>query len=98
VRVHDWSLALRAGVAAVAAVVAFAGCSSVMPGALDGDGGAGGDGAPRTGAGPGVTADSVKVVFVGVDLKATASVTGFKTADAGDPARQVKTASHLGLL
>ncbi|MGI5184915.1 hypothetical protein ACQEVZ_52555 [Dactylosporangium sp. CA-152071] len=87
-RVHDWSLALRAGAAAVAAVVAFAGCSSVMPGALDG-GGATGD-QPVTGAGPGVTADSVKVVFVGVDLKATASVTGFKTADAGDPARQVK--------
>ncbi|WP_327011216.1 ABC transporter substrate-binding protein [Dactylosporangium sp. NBC_01737] len=90
-RAHDWSLVLRAGVAAVAAVVAFAGCSSVMPGALDGDGGgATGEQARRTGAGPGVTADSVKVVFVGVDLKATASVTGFKTADAGDPARQVK--------
>ncbi len=92
-RVPDWprrqdrSLVLRAAAAAAAAVVAFAGCSSVMPGALDGDGG---DTAPRTGAGPGVTADTVKVVFVGVDLKATASVTGFKTADAGDPARQVK--------
>jgi ABC-type branched-subunit amino acid transport system substrate-binding protein len=88
-RVQDWSLVARAGVAAVAAVVAFAGCSSVLPGALEGDG-AGAGGAAATGAGPGVTADSVKVVFVGVDLKATASVTGFKTADAGDPARQVK--------
>ncbi|MET7425112.1 hypothetical protein [Dactylosporangium sp. NPDC005555] len=90
-RVHDWSLTLRAGAAAVAAVVAFAGCSSVMPGALGGPGGTGGGDDQRlTGTGPGVTADSVKVVFVGVDLKATASVTGFKTADAGDPARQVK--------
>ncbi|MEV0129783.1 hypothetical protein AB0H83_15155 [Dactylosporangium sp. NPDC050688] len=93
-RVHDWtgrqldrSLVVRAAAAAVAAAVAFAGCSSVMPGALDGAGGAA---APRTGVGPGVTADSVKVVFVGVDLRATASVTGFKTADAGDQARQMK--------
>lgn len=83
-RIADRSLAVRAAAAVVLAAVAFAGCSAVMPGALDGTGGG------AAGPGPGVTADTVKVVFVGVDLKATASVTGFKTADAGDPARQVK--------
>ncbi len=34
--------------------------------------------------------DSVKVVFVGVDLEAVAEITGFQVADAGDPEAQVE--------
>ncbi|WP_433382730.1 ABC transporter substrate-binding protein [Actinoplanes sp. CA-142083] len=39
---------------------------------------------------PGVTADSVKVVFIGTDLSKTASLTGFKDPDVGDPRKQVE--------
>ena len=51
-------------------------------------GGAGVD-ATATGVGPGVTDKAVKVVFVGTDLEGVKAVTGFKTADAGDPEEQV---------
>ncbi len=48
--------------------------------------------APRVliGDGPGVTDDSVKVVFIGVDLAAVAKVTGFSFADNGDYGEQVQ--------
>jgi hypothetical protein len=59
-----------------------------MPGALGGDHVIGP--AARTGVGPGVTDDSVTVVFVGVDLAKTSSLTGFYTAPTGDGTRQVK--------
>lgn len=81
----DRSLALRSAVAAVVAAVAFAGCSAVMPGALDQSGPA-----ASTGVGPGVTDSTVKVVFVGVDLGTTGSTLGFRTADAGDLPAQVE--------
>ncbi|MET7399641.1 hypothetical protein ABZS66_39785 [Dactylosporangium sp. NPDC005572] len=84
-RIADPSLLVRATAAAVLAVVAFAGCSAVMPGARDKA-----DQGSTSGPGPGVTADSVKVVFVGVDLRSTSSITGFRTADAGDGAKQAK--------
>jgi hypothetical protein len=87
----DRGLAARGLAVAVLAVVGFTGCSAVMPGALDG--GPGGDGpivSSQTGVGPGVTADSVTVVFVGVDLAKTAALTGFTSVDAGDPRAQVK--------
>ncbi|MBB5873325.1 ABC-type branched-subunit amino acid transport system substrate-binding protein [Allocatelliglobosispora scoriae] len=80
----DRTVVLRTAAAAVVAAVAFTGCSAVMPGALDQQP------VQVEGVGPGVTADSVKVVFVGVDLGRTSQLTGFTSVDAGDPAKQVK--------
>jgi ABC-type branched-subunit amino acid transport system substrate-binding protein len=37
-----------------------------------------------------VTDDAVKVVFIGTDLSKTASLTGFKDPDVGDPRKQVE--------
>ncbi|WP_415629901.1 hypothetical protein [Nocardioides dubius] len=53
----------------------------LMPGA--------GKGVDSTVAGPGVSDDAVKVVFVAVDLDAVQDATGFKTASIGDPEKQV---------
>ena len=78
---RDRALVLRSGVALGALALALVGCGTLMPGAVSGD--------DIKGNGPGV-GDSVKVVFVGVDLKAVAAITGFKTADAGDPEAQVQ--------
>jgi ABC-type branched-subunit amino acid transport system substrate-binding protein len=78
----NWPLLTRAGAVLVAAVLAYTSCGTLMPGA-DSAGGASGNG-------PGVTGDSVKVVFIGTDLTATASMTGFKNADVGKPADQVE--------
>ncbi|MEU5909013.1 hypothetical protein [Micromonospora sp. NPDC047527] len=83
----DRTLTVRAAVAAVAALLAFVSCGAVLPGAGGADG---------TGVGPGVTADEVTVVFVGTDLTKTANLTGFNTASAGDPARQMRALeSHV---
>ncbi|MDI1463027.1 hypothetical protein QEZ54_18790 [Catellatospora sp. KI3] len=81
----DRPLILRLGAVAAAAVLAFTGCSAIMPGAIDQPGTATADGV-----GPGVTDSTVKVVFVGVDLGKTSSFTGFRTADAGNLPEQVK--------
>jgi hypothetical protein len=80
------SLVLRLIAAAAATAVAISGCDAVMPGALDRQT----TPATATGVGPGVTADTVKVVFVGVDLQRTSQLTGFRSVDAGDPQAQVK--------
>lgn len=72
---------VRSVVALGALGLALAGCGTLMPGA--------GSRTSLVGAGPGV-GSSVKVVFVGVDLKAVSDITGFKVADAGDPAAQVQ--------
>ncbi|MBS4751424.1 ABC transporter substrate-binding protein [Nocardioides sp. zg-ZUI104] len=73
---------LRSAAVAGGLVLALAGCGVLMPG--------GGQSVDRTSAGPGVTEDSVKVVFVGVDLDAVKEQTGFKTASVGDPEKQVQ--------
>nr|BFE70273.1 hypothetical protein GCM10020092_035740 [Actinoplanes digitatis] len=75
------SLPVRAGAVLVACVLAYTSCGALMPGAA----------APEaaTGSGPGVTDDAVKVVFIGTDLSKTASLTGFKDPDVGDPEKQV---------
>lgn len=87
----DRPLALRGGAVLAAAVLAMAGCGTVMPGAMvGGERIGGGVSATATGVGPGVTDDAVKVVFVGVDLDAVKDLTGFVTADAGDPKKQVQ--------
>lgn len=49
-----------------------------------------GFGGAIVGDGPGVSNDTVKVVFVGVDLQAVAKVTGFNFADAGSYEDQVQ--------
>ncbi|GIH02425.1 hypothetical protein Rhe02_04920 [Rhizocola hellebori] len=80
------SLVLRLFAAAAATAVAVSGCDAVMPGALDRPD----TPVTTTGVGPGVTAETVKVVFVGVDLQRTSELTGFRSVDAGDPQAQVK--------
>ncbi len=52
----------------------------------------GSDGRPAVAAGngPGVTEDSVKVVFVAVDLDAVQKMTGFQTAPVGDQKKQIQ--------
>ncbi|KAA1420498.1 ABC transporter substrate-binding protein [Mumia zhuanghuii] len=87
-RFADQSLVIRATIALACFALALAGCGSVMPGSVVGD--AGGGAVVMTGLGPGVDDDTVKVVFVGVDLDAVKAVTGFKTASAGDPEKQVE--------
>jgi len=90
-RDHDRSLLLRAAAVVAGAGLALAGCGTVMPGAVVGDRATeGAVSATAQGVGPGVTDDAVKVVFVGVDLKGVQKLTGFKTADAGDPEAQVE--------
>ncbi|BCY12880.1 hypothetical protein [Actinoplanes sp. L3-i22] len=78
----DWPLTFRIGAVALAITLAYTSCGALMPG----------QNAPLAtgGDGPGVTADSVKVVFIGTDLGKTASMTGFKQPDVGKPADQVK--------
>ncbi len=83
----DRSLVIRASAALSCFALALVGCGSVMPGAVVGDGGTS---ASAEGVGPGVTGDAVKVVFVGVDLAGVQELTGFKTANAGDPKKQVE--------
>ncbi|KHL15795.1 ABC-type branched-subunit amino acid transport system substrate-binding protein [Mumia flava] len=85
----DRSLLVRASVALAAFALALVGCGSVMPGSIR-DGAGSGTSPTAAGNGPGVTEDSVKVVFVGVDLEGVKSITGFQSADAGNPAKQVK--------
>jgi hypothetical protein len=91
-RRRDTSLVVRGAIALAVTALALVGCGTVMPGAVVGDRVTGGGtiSATTTGTGPGVTDDSVKVVFVGVDLKGVQKLTGFKTADAGDPEAQVE--------
>ncbi|MGH1564965.1 ABC transporter substrate-binding protein [Mumia sp. DW29H23] len=88
-RETDRSMVVRATVALACFALALVGCGSVMPGSVVGGSGAG-TSANAEGVGPGVSDDSVKVVFVGVDLEAVKKVTGFKTANAGDPEKQVQ--------
>ncbi|BEL08113.1 hypothetical protein Q0Z83_063040 [Actinoplanes sichuanensis] len=79
----DWPLFVRIGAVLTVAVLAYTSCGTLMPGA-------GSAVSPSGGVGPGVTDDSVKVVFIGTDLTATASMTGFKNADVGKPEEQVE--------
>jgi hypothetical protein len=98
----DRGLVLRSVVAVAAIVVGLAGCGAAMPGAVVGGGGPvaaptspagnGGDLTPTGQApqvGPGVTDDSVTVVFVVVALGAVEQSLGFATASPGDPEVQI---------
>ncbi len=85
---RDRSVVLRLGAVAGCAALALAGCGTMMPG-----GNTTGEDlttAAAAGPGPGVTDDSVKVVFVAVDLDAVKKLTGFNTASVGDQEAQVQ--------
>jgi hypothetical protein len=71
----------RSLVSSLAAALILSGCSTLMPGASD---------KAEIDASAGTAGDVVKVVFVNVDLKAVADITGFKVADAGDAEAQVQ--------
>lgn len=81
---QDRSLRRRAALATALLVAGVLGTSAALP--------ANGSGmvAPEVGDGPGVSANSVRVVFVGVDLEAVAEITGFYTVPVGDTAAQVE--------
>ncbi len=84
---RDRSALLRVGAVGAGLAVALAGCGTLMPG---GHTGADGRVAVAAGNGPGVTEDSVKVVFIAVDLDAVQKMTGFETAAVGDQKKQIK--------
>jgi ABC-type branched-subunit amino acid transport system substrate-binding protein len=83
----DKSALIRSGVVSVGLVLSLAACGVMMPG---GNSPGGGPAQPVAGDGPGVTSDTVKVVFVGTDLKGVEAITGFVTEDAGDQKKQVE--------
>ncbi len=79
---------LRVGAVGAALALALVGCGTLMPGGNTGATDLGD--AAAAGPGPGVSEDSVKVVFVAVDLDAVKKVTGFNTASVGDQKAQVQ--------
>ncbi len=86
---RDRSALLRVGVTAGALALALAGCGTMMPGGYTGSA-SDLDTQAAAGNGPGVTDDSVKVVFIAVDLDAVKELTGFKTASVGDQEAQIQ--------
>jgi ABC-type branched-subunit amino acid transport system substrate-binding protein len=76
---------VRLGGVAAAVALAVAGCGTWMPG-----GNTASDLGTEGPNGPGVTADTVKVDYVAVDLDAVKKLTGFNTASVGDQKAQVK--------
>ena len=85
---RDRSAVLRLGAVGGALALAVAGCGTLMPGGNTGGRDLGT--AAAAGPGPGVTDDSVKVVFIAVDLDAVKKLTGFKTASVGDQQAQIQ--------
>jgi ABC-type branched-subunit amino acid transport system substrate-binding protein len=85
---RDRSALLRVGAVGAGLALMLAGCGTLMPGGNT----TGSDGRPAVAAGngPGVTEDSVKVVFVAVDLDAVQKMTGFQTAPVGDQKKQIQ--------
>ena len=86
----DRSALLRSGIVSAGLVLSLVGCGAMMPGGNVGGGSSSGPIAQVDGDGPGVTEESVKVVFIGTDLEAVQEITGFKTAPVGDLKKQVK--------
>lgn len=86
----DKSALIRSGIVSAGLVLSLAACSALMPGQNPGGGGPAGPSQPVAGDGPGVTDDSVKVVFVGTDLTSVEALTGFVTEDPGSLEDQVQ--------
>lgn len=82
-RPRDRALGVRSLAAGAAMALALVGCGAVMPGA-------GSDDPKATASSPVVTDESVKVVFVGVDLDEVKKQTKLVTASVGDPKAQVQ--------
>ncbi|WP_166140115.1 ABC transporter substrate-binding protein [Nocardioides ochotonae] len=82
---RDRSAVIRTTAVAASACLALVGCGALMPGQNSGGGLA-----VAAGPGPGVSSDSVKVVFVAVDLDAVQETTNFITASVGDQEAQVQ--------
>ncbi len=81
---QDRSVLLRSSALAAGLALALVGCGAVMPGAkVDVQAVASQDG-------PGVSDESVKVVFIAVDLDAVQKLTGFETASVGDQEAQIQ--------
>lgn len=85
---RDRSALLRIGAVGAALALALAGCGTLMPGGNTSGTDLGT--AAGAGSGPGVTDDTVKVVFVAVDLDAVKKMTKFKTASVGDQEAQIE--------
>ena len=85
---RDRSAVLRLGAVAAVTALAVAGCGTLMPGGNTGATDL--STAAAAGDGPGVSDDSVKVVFIAVDLDAVKKLTGFQTASVGDQEAQVQ--------
>lgn len=86
---RDRSALLRVGVVGAGLAVALAGCGTLMPGGNSGTAADLGTQA-AAGPGPGVSEESVKVVFVAVDLDKVKEFTGFETASVGDQEAQIQ--------
>lgn len=82
-RPRDRALGVRSGVLGAVLALSLVGCGAMMPGTDSGGSGA-------TGSAPAASGDSVKVVFVGVDLDAVKKQTKLVTASVGDPKAQVQ--------
>lgn len=86
---RDRSAVVRLGAVLACGALAVAGCGTLMPGGNTSTGTDLGQ-AAAAGPGPGVSEDSVKVVFVATDLDAVKKLTGFNTASVGDQEAQVQ--------
>lgn len=84
----DKSALIRSGLVSVGLVLSLAACGALMPGNNPGVGGPSPQAVP--GDGPGVTDESVKVVFIGTDLKKVEELTGFTTEDPGNLKKQAE--------
>lgn len=82
-RPRDRALGVRSGVLGAVLALSLVGCGAMMPGTESGGSGA-------TSSAPAASGDSVKVVFVGVDLDAVKAQTKLVTASVGDPKAQVQ--------
>lgn len=85
---RDRSAQLRVGVVGAGLALALAGCGTLMPGGNTTGGDIGS--AAAAGPGPGVSDDSVKVVFIAVDLDEVQKMTKFTTASVGDQEKQIE--------
>lgn len=90
--IRDRSALLRVGAVGAALSLALVGCGTMMPGGNTSGGTTGSDLATAADGpdGPGITDDTVKVVFIAVDLDEVKKVTGFKNASVGDQKAQVQ--------
>lgn len=89
---RDRSALARVGAVGAGLALALAGCGTLMPGGNTTGGTVGADlaAAAEGPDGAGVTDDSVKVVFIAVDLDGVKKVTGFNTASVGDQEAQIQ--------